>query len=275
MPSRRGWVEMRHDMEAPQNDDEEIKPQAEEPQRRGGVREYVSWLLAKGRSHRKARRSEAQVGALVDAFAAFATLDDVLSAVEADLILDMLRSVFPDVDHAWLARRLSRAVRSPQPLQSLASELRQSLDETEKAAIGLQLFTLVDASGRSERSRTSYEIFMRRLGRPEVGAAILREMQSSDELLESGESLPFERVIFGGKHADVCLPPAAKDHEFRLYRVGNLIMLRNTGPNALWVRGKSLPTGAFLRIRERQEIVIPGWTIGYDGLRFFLDTGKM
>lgn len=84
---------MRHDMEAPQNDDEEIKPQAEEPQRRGGVREYVSWLLAKGRSHRKARRSEAQVGALVDAFAAFATLDDVLSAVEADLILDMLRSV--------------------------------------------------------------------------------------------------------------------------------------------------------------------------------------
>lgn len=266
---------MRHDMEAPQNDDEEIKPQAVEPQRRGGVREYVSWLLAKARLHRKARRSEAQVGALVDAFAAFATLDDVLSAVEADLILDMLRSVFPDVDHAWLARRLSRAVRSPQPLQSLASELRQSLDEIEKAAIGLQLFTLVDASGRSERSRTSYEIFMRRLGRPEVGAAILREMQSSDELLESGESLPFERVIFGGKQADVCLPPAAKDYEFRLYRVGNLIMLRNTGVNALWVRGKSLPSGAFLRIRERQELVIPGWTIGYDGLRFFLDTGKM
>lgn len=262
-------------MEDPQNEDEEIKPQPAEPQRRGGAREYVSWLLAKFRSHRKARRSEAQVGALVDAFAAFATLDDALSAVEADLILDMLRTAFPDVDHAWLARRLRRAVRSPQPLQSLASELRQSLDEDEVVAIGLQLFTLVDASGRSERSRTSYEIFMRRLGRPEVGSAILREMFASDEPLLEAASLPFERVIFGGPNPDVILPPAAVDHEFRLYRSGNLILLRNIGPTALWVRGKSLPTNAFLRIRDRQEIAIPGWTIGYDGLRFFLDTGKM
>ena len=90
-------------MDVPQNDDEEIKPQPAEPQRRGWLRDYFTWLLAKGRSHRMARRSEAQVGALVDAFAAFATLDDVLSAVEADLILDMLRSAFPDVDHAWFA----------------------------------------------------------------------------------------------------------------------------------------------------------------------------
>lgn len=266
---------MRHDMEDPQKEDEEIKPQPAKVQRRGGMREYVSWLLAKGRSHRKARRSEAQVGALVDAFAAFATLDDVLNAVEADLILDMLRSAFPDVDHAWLARRLRRAVRSPKPLQGLASELRQSLDENDKVAIGLQLFTLVDASGRSERSRASYEIFMRRLGRPEVASAILREMQAGDEPLTDAGSLPFERVVFGGKHPDVSLPPAAAGHEFRLYRAGNLILLRNIGPSALWVRGKSLPPNAFLRIRDRQELVIPGWTIGYDGLRFFLDTGKM
>ncbi len=263
-------------MEGPQNDDdEEIKPLPAEPQRRGWLRDYFSWLLAKGRSRRMAKRSEAQVGALVDAFAAFATLDDVLSAVEADLILDMLRSAFPDVDHAWLARRLSRAVRSPQPLQGLASELRQSLDETDKVVIGLQLFTLVDASGRSERSRASYEVFMRRLGRPEVGSAILREMHASDEPLASGESLPFERLIFGGIQPDVKLPPAAVDHEFRLYRAGDIILLRNIGPTALWVRGKSMPPGAFLRIRERQELVLPGWTIGYDGLRFFLDTGKM
>jgi hypothetical protein len=34
--------------------------------------------------------ADAHVGALVDAFAAFATLDDVLSSLEADLILDMI-----------------------------------------------------------------------------------------------------------------------------------------------------------------------------------------
>ncbi|MES2982295.1 MAG: ATP-binding cassette domain-containing protein [Verrucomicrobiota bacterium] len=262
-------------MDGKKNNEKEMKPQRGEPRKRFWGRDFLEWALAARRTRRLAKGSEGQVGALVDAFAAFATLDDVLSAVEADLILDMLRSAFPDVDHAWLARRLRRAVRSPKPLQGLASELRQSLDDTDKIAIGLQLFTLVDASGRSERSRASYEIFMRRLGRPDVGSAIVREMHMSAESWEGSDSLPFERLIFGGKNADVALPPAAVDHEFRLYRAGNLILLRNTGGNAIWVRGKSLPPGAFLRVRERLELVIPDWTIGYDGLRFFLDTGKM
>jgi ABC-type multidrug transport system ATPase subunit len=262
-------------MDGDQNDDKELKPQAAETLRRVWGRDFLAWVRAAGHSRRLAKRSESHVGALVDVFAAFATLDDVLSAVEADLILDMLRSAFPDVDHAWLGRRLRRAVRSPKPLQSLASELRKSFDETEKITIGLQLFTLVDASGRSDRSRSSYEIFMRRLGRPEAGSAILREMHASDETPTSDDSLPFERLIFGGKNADVALPQAAMDHEFRLYRIDDLILLRNTGQRDLWIRGKSLPPRAFLRVSERLELVIPGWTIGYDGLRFFLDTGKM
>ncbi|MBC7980272.1 MAG: ABC transporter ATP-binding protein, partial [Armatimonadetes bacterium] len=233
--------------------------------------DVTGWLPGSGRFGRLGKRSEGQVGALVDAFAAFATLDDVLSAVEADLILDMLRSAFPEVDHAWLTRRLRRAVKSPKPLQGLATELRKSLDETGKLAVGLQLFTLVDAAGRSERSRASFEIFMRRLGKPEVGAAILREMRGEGKEVE----LPFERLVFGGKDADVILPPAAVGQEFRVYRVGDLVLLRNTGETALWVRGKSLATGAFLRVRERQELVVPGWLMTHDDLRFFLDVRKM
>ncbi len=220
------------------------------------------------------KRSDGQVGALVDAFAAFATLDDVLSAVEADLILDMLRSAFPEVDHAWLTRRLRRAVKSPKPLQGLAGELRKSLDDMGKLALGLQLYTLVDAAGRSERSRASFEIFMRRLGRPDIGTAILREMRGEGEDIPVAD-LPFERLIFGGRGADVILPPAAGAQEFRVYRAGDLMLLRNTGHAALWVRGKSLETGAFLRVRERQELVIPGWLMTHDDLRFFLDVRKM
>jgi ABC-type multidrug transport system ATPase subunit len=265
-------------MDGEQNDEEELKPQTAEPRKRFWGRDFLAWLPRPGKYGEFGKygmRSESQVGALVDAFAAFATLDDVLSAVEADLILDMLRSAFPDVDHAWLARRLHRAVRNPKPLHGLANALRKSLDDTDTLAIGLQLFTLVDASGRSERSRASYEIFMRRLGKPEVGSAILREMNANEETVASGDSLPFERLIFGGSHADISLPPAAENQEFRVYRAGNLVLLRNTGPNSLWVRGKSLPPGAFLRMRERQELVIPGWTLGYDDLNFFLDACKM
>ena len=232
-----------------------------------------SWLPAPNRLKRFGKRSDNRVAVLVDAFAAFATLDDVLSAVEADLILDMLRSAFPEVDHSWLTRRLQRAIKNPKPLQGLANELKSNLDESGKLAIGLQLFTLVHASDRSERSRSSFEIFMRRLGSPEIGTAILKEMSGDGS--NSTEAPPFERLIFCGENGDVKLPPAAGKQQFRLYRAGDLILLRNTGSSPLWVRGKSLQTGAFLRVRERQEIAVPGWILAYEDLRFFLDVRKM
>lgn len=217
--------------------------------------------------------ADAQVGVLVDAFAAFATLDGVLSPLEADLILDMLRSAFPEVDHGWLGRRLQRAVRNPRPLQSLAVELKDGYDDSGKLALGLQLFTLVDAAGRSERNRASFEVFMRRLGRPEWGTAILREMRG--DIGEAGSSEPpFERLIFGRDGADVMLPPAAVDHEFRVYRAGDLILVRNTGSAPLWIRGRSVETGSFLRMRERQPLVVPGWSLSYEDLVFFLDVKR-
>ncbi len=217
--------------------------------------------------------ADAHVGVLVDAFAAFATLDDELSTLEADLILDMLRSAFPEVDHGWLGRRLQKAVRNPRPLQGLAIELKDSFDDPGKLALGLQLFTLVDAAGRSERNRSSFEIFMRRLGRPDYGLAILREMRG-DAGEASDAELPFERLVFGRDGADVLLPPAASDHEFRVYRAGDLILVRNTGLAPLWIRGRSVETGSFLRMRERQPLVVPGWILSHEDLMFFLDVKR-
>lgn len=163
-----------------EGDGKQTETGGEVTRKRGWLADLLGWRPGSGRFGRLGKRAEGQVGALVDAFAAFATLDDVLSAVEADLILDMLRSAFPEVDHAWLTRRLRRAVKSPKPMQGLAAELRKSLDDTGKLAVGLQLFTLVDAAGRSERSRASFEIFMRRLGQPEIGTAIMREMRGEE-----------------------------------------------------------------------------------------------
>ncbi len=217
--------------------------------------------------------ADAQVGVLVDAFVAFAMLDGELSPLEADLILDLFRSAFPEVDHGWISRRMQRAVRNPRPLQSLAVELKHAYDDSAKLALGLQLFTLVDASGRSERNRASFEVFMRRLGRPDFGTAILREMRG--ELNEPDQApLPFERLVFGRDGVDVLLPPAAADHEFRVYRARDLILVRNTGSAPLWIRGRSVETGSFLRMRERQPLVVPGWTLSHEDLVFFLDVKR-
>lgn len=236
----------------------------------------VTWLRAipgVGRLRALRPGADAQVGALVDAFAAFATLDGELSPVEADLILDMLRSAFPEVDHGWLARRLQRAVRSPRQLQGLSAELKETYNDGEKLALGLQLFTLVDAAGRSERNRASFEVFMRRLGRPDYGSAILKEMRG-DHPEPEDRTLPFERLVFGRDGSDVILPPAAIDHEFRVYRTQDVILVRNTGTAPLWIRGRSVETGSFLRMRERQPLVVPGWTLSYEDLMFFLDVKR-
>jgi len=236
----------------------------------------MKWLRAipgVGRLRALRPGADAQVGVLVDAFAAFATLDGELSALEGDLILDLLRSAFPEVDHGWLARRLQRAVRNPRPLPSLALELKRIYDDPGKLALGLQLFTLVDAAGRSERNRASFEVFMRRLGQPQYGTAILREMRGELAVPGSGEP-PFERLVFGRDGADVLLPPAAEGCEFRVYRAADLILVRNTGATPLWMRGRSVETGSFLRMRERQPLVVPGWTLSFEDLLFFLDVKR-
>ncbi|MGE9271417.1 MAG: ATP-binding cassette domain-containing protein [Verrucomicrobiales bacterium] len=218
--------------------------------------------------HGKKATGSRVLGMMVDAFAGFATLDGKLDPGEADLILDLLRSAYPEADHSWLARRVRRAVHSPQPLASTAAELREVLADPEKMSVGLQLYTLVDAVGRTERSRSAFEVFMRRLGRPEHAHQILDEMGG----LPLGSPVGFERIIFAHHpHADVQLPKAAEEHGFRVYRAGSLVLVRNTGNAPLWVRGRSLVQGQFLRMQARQQLVVPEWTLTCEDLIFFLN----
>ncbi len=222
------------------------------------------------RRKRPAATGSRVLGLMVDAFAGFATLDGRVDAEEADLILDLLRNAFPEADHSWLARRVQRAVRDGKPLARTALDLREYLDDTQKLAVGLQLYTLVDAVGRSERSRTSFEVFLRRLGRPDHARMILREMSGDD-----GEDTGIERVTFGAPgETDVALPKTAAGHAFRVYRAADLVLLRNTGEKPLWVRGRSLECGAFLRMRERQQMAVPGWTLTCEDLLFFLNVKR-
>jgi len=215
--------------------------------------------------------TDALLGPLIDVFAAFAIADQSVDDDEADLILDLLRAAFPEVDHGWLARRLQRSVRSPRSLEALAAELHERLDDVGKLALAFQLWALVDAAGRSAPLRETFDGFMRRLGRPDYGQEILREMAEDDEMVLTGN---FERVTFGYSKADVILPPQAAEHRFRVYRVGDLMMLRNTGVMPVWVRGRSLESGSFLRMREGQALVVPGWTLLHEDLVHFLNVKK-
>ena len=130
-------------------------------------------------------------------------------------------------------------------------------------------------AGRSERSRASFEVFMRRLGQPETGTAILREMRGENGAAVDAE-LPFERLIFGGKNPDVALPPRGRGAGVPgLPCRGSHPVAQHRHARRSGCAGKSLATGAFMRVRERQELVISGWLMTYDDIRFFLDVRKM
>jgi hypothetical protein len=90
--------------------------------------------------------TDALLGPLIDVFAAFAIADQSVDDDEVDLILDLLRAAFPEVDHGWLARRLQRSVRSPRSLVALAAGLHERLDDVGKLALAFQLWALVDAA---------------------------------------------------------------------------------------------------------------------------------
>ena len=235
----------------------------------------MSWLrFVPGLGRWRALRpgADALVGPVIDAFAAFITLDRRMDSLEADTALDLLRNAFPEADHGWLARRLQRAVRQPRSIHHIVNDLQPWLDDTGKVVLALQLFTLVDAAGRSQRSRGTFEMFMRRLGRPELGQAVLREMLGDDDEASGDVAPPFERITFStGSEADVELPPEAEGHSFRVYRAGDLILVRNTGAAPIWLRARPLEPGAFLRMREYQQVHIPGWELDRADLVFFLN----
>jgi ABC transport system ATP-binding/permease protein len=225
-----------------------------------------------GRLRSLRRGSDALMGPLIDVFAAFTTLDNQVDEDEIDLALDLLRAAFPEVDHGWLARRLQRSVKFPRSIENVAEEFRERLDDTGKLALGLQLWALVYSADCSEESRDLFNRFMDRLGKPEYGKEILEEMNDAT----FGDHLcSIERVSFTSEvEGDVALPAKAAGHEFSVYRVGDLVMVRNTGRLPLWVRGRSVESGTFLRMRDRQALVVPGWTIMYEDFVHFLNVRK-
>lgn len=210
-------------------------------------------------------------GGLVDVFASFVSLDNRVDRAEAEVALDLLRHAFPEADHGWLARRLHRALASPQPPQVVAAALRGQLDADERVSLGLQLYLLVVASNSAFRGKSAFSKVMHSLGAEEVGKAILGEMDGTPP----SAPLPFEKVVFScDASADVPMPPTSAGFAFCAYRSKDLTVIRNAGKEPLWISGSSLHTGQCLRLRQHQSIGLPDWTLAAEDIAFFLNSAR-
>lgn len=210
-------------------------------------------------------------GGLVDVFASFAALDDRVDRAEAEVALDLLRHAFPEADHAWLARRLHRALASPEPIEKVAKSLRNELDTDDRVSLGLQLHLLVVASGSEFRGKKAFTQVMTNLNAAEIGTAIMDEMAGKPP----ATPLPFDKVSFGSdEEKDVSLPADQRDFSFCAYRSKDLILIRNTGQEPLWISGSSLASGQCMRLRPHQSIGLPEWTIVAEDISFFLNAAR-
>ena len=208
---------------------------------------------------------------LVDIFASFVTLDNRVDRAEAEVALDLLRHAFPEANHAWLARRLHRALADAKPPERVAANLKDQLDEDDLVSLGLQLYLLVTASGTSYLGKESFGKVMASLGAESVGQAILLEMQDNTYT----GALPFNKVIFSSlDNADVRLPKTNDRSAFRAYQAKDIIIIRNSGQQPIWVSGSSLATGQCLRLRQHQNIRLPNWTLTTEDIAIFLNSAR-
>jgi len=210
-------------------------------------------------------------GGLIDVFASFAALDQKVDRAEAEVALDLLRHAFPEADHGWLARRLHRALASPQPPEKVAKALRRELDEDDKVSLGLQLHLLVVASGSAHRGKEAFIKVMSSLRAKDIGSSIIDEMEGKPATMP----LPFDRVVFStSQNQGVQLPSDGRDFSFCAYRSKDLILIRNTGQEPIWISGSSLTTGQTMRLRPHQNIGLPRWTLAMDDISFFLNSAR-
>lgn len=210
-------------------------------------------------------------GGLVDVFASFVALDNRVDRAEAEVALDLLRHAFPEADHGWLARRLHRALASPEAPEKVAKALRKELDTDDRISLGLQLHLLVVASGSAYRGKEAFTKVMQSLNAKDIGESIIAEMDGKPATIP----LPFDKVIFSSSLDEgVQLPSDGRDFSFCAYRSKDLILIRNTGKEPIWISGSSLTSGQCMRLRPHQNIGLPDWTLAMDDISFFLNSAR-
>jgi len=88
-------------------------------------------------------RHERTASALSEVFGSFIDQDGAASNRELEIVYDFARTIFPDVDHGILGRKLETAVASPQPLEQALQHLKTHLPTEHKTAFALQLYSVI------------------------------------------------------------------------------------------------------------------------------------
>ncbi|MDB4666692.1 ATP-binding cassette domain-containing protein, partial [bacterium] len=213
------------------------------------------------------RHQDETARSLLQLFTTFIMKDGVAEPRELEIAFDFARNLFPDIDHGRLGRHLEETIARPIDPKIALTNLGKNLSTEQKTALGLQLYSVIQAGGNLAGERSRFVETLERIGEKKIGEAIVTELSKPD----APKTKPLIRIDFStSSSSDVRLKDLPNQSNFRCYRAGGMILLRNMAENPMWVRGHTLETDQLIQIRPNDEVVTLAWRLSYDELAFFL-----
>jgi len=214
-----------------------------------------------------ARQQDEMARSLLQLFTSFIMKDGVAESRELEIAFDFARNLFPDIDHGRLGKHLEETISRPIDPKQALTNLRKTLSTEQKTALGLQLYSVIQAGGDLISERSRFIETLDRIGEKEIGEAIVAELSQQD----APKTEALIRVDFSASSSsDVRLRNLPNQSNFRCYRAGGMILLRNMAENPMWARGHTLKTDQLIQIRPNDEVATLTWRLSYDELAFFL-----
>ncbi|MBR9761641.1 ATP-binding cassette domain-containing protein [bacterium] len=213
------------------------------------------------------RNQDETARSLLQLFTSFIMKDGVAEPRELEIAFDFARNLFPDIDHGRLGKHLEETIARPIDPKTALTNLRKNLSTEQKTALGLQLYSVIQAGGNLAGERSRFVETLERIGEKEIGEAIVTELSQPN----APKTKPLIRIDFStSSSSDVRLKDLPNQSNFRCYRAGGMILLRNMAEDPMWVRGHTLETDQLIQIRPNDEVVTLAWRLSYDELAFFL-----
>lgn len=216
---------------------------------------------------------------LIQVFAGFSKVDGEIEEREIDSALGFLRYDYPATVYSELRQLYREALREPQDLNEIATELAEQLGLEDKVLLGVQLYALISRADLQKDHLIAFYLFMTNLGVASEAIDIVYQLNTG-ELTEAAieaepTGQPLETLAIGkGDPADVTLPGVSENHSIVGFRFQDLILLKNTGSEPVIIRGRKIHEGEFIRLFDGQRLLMGEVVLDYQDIVFYFNAKK-
>ncbi|MCB1228087.1 MAG: ABC transporter permease, partial [Verrucomicrobiales bacterium] len=216
---------------------------------------------------------------LIEVFAGFSTLDGTVEEGEIDSALGYLRYDYPEGFYSDLRRMYFEALQKPQNLVEQARDLSRTLTMEQKILLGVQLYLLISRTLANQRQMVEFYLFMTNLGIAAQAIDIVYQLKAGDrpaeEELDGKSGQPLEMLRIGSTTpSDVLLRTLSADCAVTAFRFEELVLLKNTGTEAILVRSRRLRPGEFSRLYPSERVVLEDESLDYADLMAYFNAKK-